>query len=62
VGFAALQVLNEDSIIRLVDAVLLEQNDEYQLQRPSMQIKGMAGLATPTIKEAQPLPITPKAA
>jgi hypothetical protein len=33
---------NEDSIIRLVGAVLLEQNDEYQLQHRYMQIEGMA--------------------
>src|SRR5574343_299430 len=36
---------NEDSIIRLVGAVLLEQNDEYQLQHRYMQIEGMAALA-----------------
>jgi transposase-like protein len=53
---------NEDSIIRLVGAVLLEQNDEYQLQHRYMQIEGMAALATPMIEEAQPLQITPKAA
>ena len=53
---------NEDSIIRLVGAVLLEQNDEYQLQHRYMQIEGMAALATPTIEEVQPLQITPKAA
>jgi hypothetical protein len=62
VGFAALRVLNEDSIIRLAGAALLEQNNRHQPRHRSMQIKGMAGLATPTIKEAQPLPITPKAA
>ena len=28
---------NEDSIVRLVDAVLLEQKDEWQLQRCYMQ-------------------------
>jgi transposase-like protein len=53
---------NEDSIIRLVGAVLLEQNDEYQLQHRYMQIEGMAALTTPTIEEVQPLQITPKAA
>jgi transposase-like protein len=53
---------NEDSIIRLVGAVLLEQNDEYQLQHRYMQIEGMAALATPIIEEVQPLQITPKAA
>ena len=53
---------NEDSIIRLVGAVLLEQNDEYQLQHRYMQIEGMAALATQIIEEVQPLQITPKAA
>ena len=53
---------NEDSIIRLVGAVLLEQNDEYQLQHRYMQIEGMAALATPITEEVQPLQITPKAA
>ncbi len=53
---------NEDSIIRLVCAVLLEQNDEYQLQHRSMQIEGMLTLASPMIEEVQPLQITPKAA
>jgi hypothetical protein len=53
---------NEDSIIRLVGAVLLEQNDEYQLQHRYMQIEGMAALATPMIAEVPPLQITPRAA
>jgi len=53
---------NEDSIIRLVGAVLLEQNDEYQLQHRYMQIEGMTALATPMNEEMQPLQITPKAA
>ena len=46
----------------IVGAVLLEQNDEWQLQHRYMQIEGMAALATPTIEEVQPLQITPKAA
>src|SRR3546814_2991252 len=33
---------NEDSIIRLVGAVLMEQNDEWQLQQRNMQIEGKA--------------------
>lgn len=53
---------DEDSIIRLVAAVLLGQNDEYYLQHRFMQIEGMAALATPTIEEAQQRQITPKAA
>ena len=53
---------NEDSIIRLVGAVLMEQNDEWQLQHRYMQIEGMTALATPQIEEVPPLQITPKAA
>ena len=53
---------NEDSITRLIGAVLLEQNDEYQLQNRYMQIEGMVALATPTIEENPPLQLTPKAA
>ncbi|MBB4860815.1 transposase-like protein [Novosphingobium chloroacetimidivorans] len=53
---------NEDSITRLIGAVLLEQNDEYQLRNRYMQIEGMAALATPQIEEAPTLQITPKAA
>ena len=52
---------NEDSIVRLVGAVLLEQNDDWQTQNRYMQIEAMAELANPAI-EAQPLQITPKAA
>ena len=53
---------NEDSITRLIGAVLLAQHDEYQLQNRYMQIEGMVALATPQIEEAPPLQITPKAA
>ena len=53
---------NEDSITRLIGAVLLEQNDEYQLQCRYMQLEGMSTLATPQIEEITPLQITPKAA
>ena len=57
---------SEQSIIRLIGAVLLEQNDEWQLQHRYMQVEGMAGLIPPTIDgEATPLPsaqITPQAA
>jgi transposase-like protein len=38
---------NEDSIVRLIGAVLLEQNDEWQLQHRYMQIEAMAELETP---------------
>ena len=54
---------NEDSIVRLVGAVLLEQNDEWQLQHRYMQIEGMAELNHTMIEEeSQPLHITSKAA
>jgi putative transposase len=52
---------NEDSISRLIGAVLMEANDEWQLQHRYMQIEGMAELATPMLEE-QPLLATPKAA
>ena len=52
---------NEDSIVRLVGAVLMEQNDEWQTQNRYMQIEGMLEMATPLI-ELQPPQITPKAA
>ena len=52
---------NEDSIVRLVGAVLMEQNDEWQTQNRYMQVEGMAEMATPLI-ELQPPQITSKAA
>jgi len=48
---------NEAAIIRLVGAVLLEQNDEWQTQHRYMQTKAMAELTTPTI-DAMPSQIT----
>ena len=36
---------NEAAIIRLIGAVLLEQNDEWLLQHRYMQVEAMAGLA-----------------
>ena len=38
---------NEVSIIRLIGAVLLEQNDEWQLQHRYMQVEVMAELTAP---------------
>jgi transposase-like protein len=52
---------NEESIIRLIGAVLMEANDEWQLQHRYMQIDGMAELTVP-LAEEQPLLTTPKAA
>jgi transposase-like protein len=45
---------NEASIIRLVGAVLLEQNDEWQTQHRYMQTEAMAELAPPTIEIIAP--------
>ena len=39
---------NEAAIIRLIGAVLLEQNDEWQLQHRYMQVEAMAELVAPT--------------
>jgi putative transposase len=36
---------NEASIIRLVGAILLEQNDEWQLQHRYMTLETITGLA-----------------
>jgi putative transposase len=36
---------NDQSIIRLVGALLMEQNDEWQLQRRYMQLEGLASLS-----------------
>ena len=60
---------NEASITRLVGAVLLEQNDDWQLQHRYMQIEGMAELDAETapeiVSDTKPQitpPPTPKAA
>lgn len=42
---------NEESIIRLIGAVLLEANDEWQLQNRYMQIEAMAELDAPPIDD-----------
>ena len=39
---------SEQSILRLIGAVLLEQNDEWQLQHRYMQVEGMSGLIPPS--------------
>ena len=52
----------EDSITRLIGAVLLEANDEWQLQHRYMQIEGMAELATPLIDEPPATLSPPQAA
>ena len=36
---------NEASIVRLVGALLLEQNDEWQLQRRYLQLEGLQALS-----------------
>jgi transposase-like protein len=52
---------NEESIVRLIGAVLLEANDEWQLQYRYMQIEGMAELTT-TPAADHCLQFTPQAA
>lgn len=53
---------NEDSIVRLIGAVLLEANDEWQLQHRYMQVEPIADLHQPAIEEEKTLQITPQAA
>jgi transposase-like protein len=53
---------NEDSITRLIGAVLLEANDEWQLQHRYMQIEGMAELNPTLIEEPATPQILPRAA
>jgi len=52
---------NEASITRLIGAVLLEADDEWQLQHRYMQLEAMAELAAPD-PDAEPLRLPPKAA
>jgi putative transposase len=48
---------NEASIVRLIGAVLLEQNDEWQLQHRYMQVEAMADLtASASDAEAKQIP------
>jgi putative transposase len=51
----------EASITRLIGAVLLEQNDEWQLQHRYMQVEAMAELMTPAT-EPESAQIPPQAA
>lgn len=53
---------HEDSIARLIGAVLLDANDEWQLLSRYMQVEAMAELNPPTIEEETTLQITPRAA
>ena len=50
-----------DAIIRLIGAVLLEANDEWQLQHRYMQTEAMAELK-PTMIDAAPTQIATAAA
>jgi transposase-like protein len=52
---------SEASIVRLIGAVLLEQNDEWQLRHRYMQVEAMVELVSPAV-EAEPAQIPPKAA
>ena len=52
---------DERSILRLIGAVLLEQNDEWQLQHRYMQLEAMAELLPPDVDD-DPLRLPPKAA
>ena len=51
----------EASILRLIGAVLLEANDEWQLQHRSMQLEAMAEL-TPPAADVELAQISPQAA
>lgn len=52
---------NEQSIIRLIGAILLEQNDEWQLQSRYMQVEAMAELNT-QLNAAELAQLPPEAA
>ena len=43
---------NEAAIVRLVGALLLEQNDEWQLQRRYLQIERLQGTRRQSLREA----------
>lgn len=48
---------NEDSIVQLIEAVLLEANDKWRLQHRYMQVEAMAELNSQAIEEEKPLQI-----
>ena len=52
---------NEASIVRLIGAVLLEANDEWQLQHRYMQTEAMSEL-TPLLTDAVPDRLSTEAA
>ena len=56
----------EAAIVRLIGAVLLEANDEWQLQHRYMQLEAMAELVPLLIEDeatpSQPLDVPPQAA
>ena len=45
---------DEATILRLIGAVLLEQNDEWQLMHRYMEAEAMAELLMPTVELDQP--------
>ncbi len=44
---------NDPAIVRLVGALLLEQNDEWQLQRRYMQLEGLGVVSDNQIQRSQ---------
>ena len=52
----------EAVVTRLVGAVLLEANDDWQLQHRYMQVEGMAELDAPQMEDGSTLQIIPTAA
>ena len=49
---------DEKLILRLIGAVLLEQNDEWQLQHRYMQVEVMAELAAAAATDPRQIPCT----